>query len=211
MLNLFAFWLGGMLTGIVLALVVLLALRDFMLSVMRVVASVVSGPFVAYTQLAIGVLALQIAALVAARFWARQRASVAVTGGGPSVLALGPDTSTGPSRMSIRSRLERGSLLVAFVAGIWLATPPVEYLGAMAAILTSGAHAGAQVCAALMFTLVAFAVAEVPLISYLGAPAKTQTVLLRLHEWIRARRQPILTVVVAACGLLLVAAGMGDV
>jgi hypothetical protein len=101
--------------------------------------------------------------------------------------------------------------VVAFAAGIAMATPPVEYLGAIVAILASGAGAGAQVSAALMFTLVAFAVAEIPLISYLATPAKTQAVLLRLHDWIRARRQLILSVMVGVCGVLMVVAGMGAV
>jgi hypothetical protein len=210
MLNLFAFWLGGMATGIALAFVVLLFLRDLTLSVMRALVSVASGPIVAYTQLAIGMLALQIAVVVGTRHWARQRAPAPVTGA-PSVLVLEPNTPTGSSPLSVRRRLERGSLPVAFAAGIWSATPPVEYVGAMVAILASGAAAGAQVSAALMFTVVAFAVVEIPLVGYLATPAKTQAVLLRLHEWIRARRQPILSVVVGACGALLVVAGMGRI
>jgi hypothetical protein len=127
------------------------------------------------------------------------------------VLVLEPNTPTGSSPLSIRRRLERGSLPVAFAAGIWSATPPVEYVGAMVAILASGAAAGAQVSAALMFTVVAFAVVEIPLVGYLATPAKTQAVLLRLHGWIRVRRQPILSVVVGACGVLLVVAGMGRI
>jgi uncharacterized membrane protein len=74
MLNLLAFWLGGVAAGIAAALVVLLFLRDLTLSVMRVVVSAVSSPIVAHMQVAIGVLAVPIAALIAARFWARQRA-----------------------------------------------------------------------------------------------------------------------------------------
>ena len=210
MLHLFAFWFGGMATGITLAFVVLLSLRDFTLSVMRVLVSVASGPIVAYMQLAIGMLALQIAVVVGARHWARQRAPVPVTGA-PSILVLEPNTPAGSRPLSIRRRLERGSLPVAFAAGIWLATPPVEYVGAMVAILASGAAAGAQVSAALMFTVVAFAVVEIPLVGYLATPAKTQAVLLRLHGWIRVRRQPILSVVVGACGVLLVVAGMGRI
>jgi hypothetical protein len=210
MLNLFAFWLGGMATGVALASVVLLFLRDLTLSVMRALVSLASGSIVAHTQLAIGMLALQVAVVVGARHWARQRAPVPVTGA-PSILVLEPDPPTGSSPLSIRRRLERGSLPVAFAAGIWLATPPVEYVGAMVAILASGAAAGAQVSAALMFTVVAFAVVEIPLVGYLATPAKTQAVLLGLHEWIRPRRQPILSVVVGACGALLVVAGMGRI
>jgi hypothetical protein len=101
--------------------------------------------------------------------------------------------------------------VVAFVAGIGLATPPVEYLAAIIAILASRAAAATQVSAALMFTLVAFTVAEIPLISYLEMPAKTLAVVLRLHDWISARRQAILAVVVGAFGVLLVVTGMGNV
>ena len=70
MLNLFAFWLGGMAAGIAIALVVLVFLRDFALSVMREVVSAASSPIVAHIQVAIGVLAV----LIAARLRARQRA-----------------------------------------------------------------------------------------------------------------------------------------
>ena len=83
--------------------------------------------------------------------------------------------------LSIRGQLEGGSTVVAFVAGLALATPPVEYLAAMIAILASRAPAAEQVGAALMFTLVAFTVAEVPLVSYLATPAKTLAVLHRLN------------------------------
>ena len=209
MRNLLVFWLGGITTGIAVALVVLLVLHDFALSVMRVVASVVSRPIVAHAQIAIGVLALQIAALIAAQYWARQRTPALVTGSGPLGLVQEPNAPTGSSRLSMRGRLERGSLVVAFAAGIAMATPPVEYLGAIVAILASGAGAGAQVSAALMFTLVSFAVAEIPLIGCLATPVKTQAVLLRLHDWIRARRQLILAVVVGVCGVLMAVAGTG--
>lgn len=208
MRNLLVFWLGGITTGTAVALVVLLSLHDFALSVIRVVISVVSRPIVAHAQVAVGVLALQIAALIVGHYWARQSAPVSVAGG-RSVLVREPRTSTRASRVSIRGQLERGSLVVAFTAGMAMATPPVEYLGAVVAILASGAGAGVQVSAALMFTLVAFAVAEIPLISYLATPAKTQAGLLRLHDWIRARRQLIVAVMVGVCGVLLLVAGMG--
>jgi Sap, sulfolipid-1-addressing protein len=61
-----------------------------------------------------------------------------------------------------------------------------------------------------MFTLVAFAVAEIPLVSYLAMPEKTVAVVQRLHDWIRARRQAILAVFVCTFGVLLVASGMGN-
>jgi len=208
MLNLLAFWFGGMAAGIAAPLVVLFFLRDFTLSVMRVMVSAVSSPIVAHIQVAIGVVAVPITALIAARVWARPRAP-RPAGGEASVLVRKPKTPTGSSPLSIRVQLEGGSLAMAFVAGLALATPPVEYLAAIIAILASGAAAAAQVGAALTFTLVAFTVVEVPLISYLATPAKTLAVVQRLNDWISARSSAIPAVVVGALGVLLVVTGMG--
>lgn len=207
MLNLFAFWLGGMAAGITTALIVLLFLRDFTISFMQQVVSASNSPAVASMQVASGVLAM----LIAARLWARQRAPVPVTGGDSSILVLEPNTATGSHRLSIRGQLEGGSLVVAFVAGLALATPPVEYLAAMVAILASGAAAAEQLGAAVMFTVVAFTVVEVPLITYLATPAKTLAVVQRLNLWISERRQAIPALVVGAIGVLFMVSGMGKV
>ena len=207
MRNLLAFWLGGMVAGMSVAVVVLLYLRDVTLPLMHKVVSAMSTPIAAQTQVAIGVLAVSSAALI----WARQREPIPATGGEASVSVLRPNRSTGSGRLWIRGQLEGGSTVVAFVAGLALATPPVEYLAAMIAILASGAPAAEQVGAALMFTLVAFTVAEVLLVSYLATPAKTLAVLHRLNDWINERRHAIPAVVVGACGVLLVATAFGKV
>ncbi len=211
MLNLLAFWLGGMAAGIGVAFAVLLWLREFTLSVMRAAVSAASGPTVIYLQVAIGVLAVSLAALLVVRFRTRQRARLPMTGGESSVLLQERNTSTGSSRLSIRGRLEGGSFVAAFVAGVALATPPVEYMAAIIAIVASEPTAAAQVGAALMFTLVAFTVVEVPLVTYLTTPAQTLAVLRRLNAWISERRQAIPAVVVGAIGCLLLVTGVGKV
>ena len=207
MLNLLAFWLGGMAAGITVAVVVLLCLRELSLSVMRVVVSAFSSPIVAHIQVAAGVLAV----LIAARFWAHQRAPVPVSSGEASIAVLQRNAAIGSRQLSIRGRLEGESLVVPFVAGIGLATPPVEYLAAITVILASTATAAAQVGAALTFTVVAFTVVEIPLIGYLATPAKTLAVVQRLNDWISARRHAIPALAVGACGVLLVVTGMGKV
>ena len=207
MLNLLAFWLGGMAAGITVAVVVLLYLRELSLSVMREVVSAFSSPIVAHIQVAAGVLAV----LIAARFWAHQRALVPVSSGEASVAVLQRNAAIGSGRLSIRGRLEGESLVVPFVAGIGLATPPVEYLAAIIVILASTATAAAQVGAALTFTVVAFTVVEIPLIGYLATPAKTLAVVQRLNDWISARRHAIPALAVGAFGVLLVVTGMGKV
>ncbi len=210
-LNLLAFWAGGLAAGIAAALGVLLFLRDFALSVETELVSATSSPSAAYLQFAIGALAVSLAALMLARFGARQRTAMPMTGGESPVLMLEPNAPTGSSRLSIRGRLEGGSLAVAFVAGVALATPPVEYLAAIIAIMASESTTAAQVGAALMFTVVAFTVVEVPLITYLTSPAQTLAVVRRLNDWISARRQAIPTLVVGAIGFLLLVSGLGNV
>jgi len=157
------------------------------------------------------VLAVSLAALMLARFGARQRTAVPVTGGESAVLLLEPNAPTGSSRLSIRGRLEGGSLAVAFVACVALATPPVEYIAAIIAIMASEPTAATQVGAALMFTVVAFTVVEVPLITYLTSPLQKLAVVRRLNDWISARRQAIPAIMIGAIGFLLLVSGLGKV
>jgi hypothetical protein len=211
MLNLLAFWLGGMAAGIGAALAALLLLRGLTLSLMRVVVSSTGSPIAGYVQVAVGALAVSFAAVLLARFWAHQRPPVPVAGGESPVLLLEPNRPPAAGRLSIRGRLEGGSLLVAFVAGVALATPPVEYMAAILAIVASEPATPAQLGAALFFTVVAFTVVEVPLITYLSAPVQTLAFVQRLNDWISARRHAIPAVVVAVLGVSLLANGMGIV
>jgi hypothetical protein len=210
-LNLLAFWLGGMAAGIGAALGVVLFLREFTLSVMRALDSASGGLVAVYIQVALGVLAVSVAVLLMGRYRARQRASVPVAAGGASVLLTEPSTPTTLGRLSIRGRLESGSWVAAFVAGVALATPPVEYMAAIVAIMGSEPSTPAQVGSAIMFTVVAFTVVEVPLVTYLTAPAQTLAVVRRMNEWLAERRQAIPAVVMGALGFLLLVSGVGKV
>lgn len=225
MLNVFAYWLGLMATGFGAALAALFLLHDFMLPVMRVVSTAATSPVVPPIQIILGVLALSTAAMLAAPSSVRQAAYALMPAGGrPSEQVLQMpsvgDTSEQPvqrktptifARLSLASPVEGRSLGMAFVAGLCTSTQLVEFWGAMMVILASGAGAGAQVGAALMFTLVAFTIIEIPLISCLVAPAKTQAVVMQLHDWLRTRRRPIFTFMLAAIGVFMVANGVGSI
>jgi hypothetical protein len=78
-----------------------------------------------------------------------------------------------------------------------------------AAILASGAAIGVQFSAALVFTVVTLAVIEIPLLTYLVRPAKTQAVMLRLQEWVRTRRTHLIAIFLMVAGVALVATGAG--
>ncbi len=211
MSKLFAYWLGLMAMGIAAALAVLVLLRDSMLPVARVVTSAAGSPVVPPIQIVLGVLALSAAAMLAVPFWARQTTLAPVSGVNRAALVLQPKMPTVFTRLPWRSRRDGGSLPMAFAAGLWTSTTIVEFCGAMAVILASGAAAATQVCAALVFSLVAFAFAEIPLVSYLVAPAKTQAVVMQLHHWLRAHRRPIFVFALVAVGTLLIAKGIGRV
>jgi hypothetical protein len=96
-----------------------------------------------------------------------------------------------------------------FVAGMCTSTQLLEFWGAMLVILASGATAGMQVAAALVFTLVAYTITEIPLVTYLVSPAKTEAIVMGMHGWLCAHRRPIFASAVGAIGAMMIAKGVG--
>lgn len=212
MLNLLAFWLGGMATGITAAVALLRLLRDFLPMVTREVTATVAIFTRAPAQIIIGVLML-LAALITAGRSARQPAEVTVPAGGPFAQVPQPSTPTVFCRLLARAQHLLGGehLWVAFVAGLGSATNPVEYLLAIGAIVASGAAIGTQISAAVMFTVVVLVVAEIPLVCYLATPAKTQAVTMQLHDWICAHRRPMSSCIAAVMGVFLLTTGVANI
>lgn len=210
-LTLFAFWLGGMATGIGVALAMLWLLRDVASTVSRHVASMANSAVVAPLQIAGGVVALLIGAKIAATLWARRRVPELVSAGDVPAPKLEPSAPNAFVRVSsrVRDSLEGGNPWVAFVVGLGSATPPVETVIVFTAILASGAAVGTQFSAAMVFTIVTLAVIEIPLLTYLVRPAKTQAVMPRLQIWIRERRTHIIAGFLVVMGAALVATGLG--
>lgn len=210
-LTLLAFWLGGMATGIAVALSMLWLLRDVASTVSQHVASMANSAIVAPLQIAGGIIALLIGAKLAITLWARRNAPVLVSAGDVPAPMLEPSTPNAFARVSsrVRDSLEGGSLWVSFVVGLGSATPPIETVIVFTAILASGAAVGTQFSAAMVFTIVTLAVIEIPLLTYLVRPAKTQAVMLQLQTWIRERRTHIIAGFCVVMGAALVATGMG--
>jgi hypothetical protein len=212
MVNLLAFWLGGMATGVATALGALILLRESLPAIVQDVTSTVAvftrGP----VEIVIGLLALSAAARIAVGSSPRQPARVSIPDGDLAALTTQPSTPTAFSRLTARAQrvLGDGRPWVAFVAGLGQATNPVEYLLALTAIVASGAAVGTQISAAVMFTVVVLAVVEIPLVSFLATPAKTQAFILHLQVWLQARRRLIFAVILAAAGVMLLARGFGS-
>lgn len=182
MLQLLAFLCGGFAMGLSVGVVVLFVLRRRLLG-----STYFTLPRV---QIAIGLLALVVAAVVIVR----------------------PDTRRAavPQRLATHAqRLASGrSLWVAGAAGLGIALPSVDYLAALAVILASGAAAATQVGALVMFNVVAFALVELPLFAHLLAPRRTRTAMGALHDWIRSRRRVEVATLLAAVGCVLLVAGL---
>jgi len=209
MRNLLVYWLGLMTSGFGVAVIALFLLRESMLPVVRAVTSVFESPVVPPIEITVGVLALSLAAMLAVRSSVRQPVAAAVSAGGSATMVLEPEKPSMMSRLGMSGRLESGSVKMAYVAGLGTSMPPVEYWGAIAAILAAGAAAGTQVSAALTFLLVAFAFAEMPLVAYVASPAKTRTVVMQVHVWLRTHRRPLLLAILGMFGAMMIASGAG--
>lgn len=194
-LQLLAFLSGGFAMGLTVGLAVLLVFRHLLLG---------SGYFtLSRTQILTGTVALLVAAVLAAKIFADRMGERAPEG-------MPDDRDAGPGRLeSWTLRLLDGrSLWVAGVAGLGIALPSVDYLGALAIILASGAAVMKQVGALLMFHVVAFALVEIPVFAYLVAPQPTRAAMTALQDWIRSRRRVEVVALFAGVGCVLLAFGL---
>jgi hypothetical protein len=205
MLQLLAFLCGGFTMGLGMGLVVLFILR----------ATPLAGNFtVAKVQIATGLIALLVAVVLAtnvsARKLIRRVPAGAAVGGDAGVVLLEPTPPSGLTKLSVHAQrfLQGDSLRVAGVSGLGTALPSANYMGAMAAILASRAAPAAQAQALLVFNVVAFTLAEIPLISYLAAPQKTRAFMAALQAWLRSRGHRDVAVLVAAGGCFMLVLGL---
>ncbi len=98
MRNPLAHWLGGMATGITAALGLLTLPRDVAPMIFQHMTAAAASSTARHIQIASGLIALSIAALIPVGLSARQRAQLAMCGGGPSAAVLPPSTPTAVSR-----------------------------------------------------------------------------------------------------------------
>jgi hypothetical protein len=201
--NLFAYWLGGLAAGVAPGLGAFVLLHGPLLAVMEHARATVARFTGGYFQIAVGVLVLLIAAVVSAGRY----------GGAPSALAPQPTTPTASAWVIARMRraLQGGNPWVAFGIGVVSTMPPIDYLAVLIIIVSSGAAIGTQLGAVVIFTVVVLVLVEVPLLSYLVMPAKTEAVMLQLQGWAVTHRRRILIVVPVVAGLMLVSAGISSI
>ena len=189
LLALLTFLAGGFAMGITVGIVVLFVLRPALGSAHFTLPRV---------QIVVGALLLINAAVVATGVLHKR---------GERAANLGSRRFE-PLATRTRALLTGRSLWTAGVAGLGIALPSVDYLAVLALIVASGAAASVQLAGLLLFNVVAFGFVEIPLIAYLVAPDRTRATLSALQDWLRTRRRSAVTVLLAAVGCVLLAAGL---
>jgi hypothetical protein len=193
LLQLLAFLIGGFAMGTAVGVIVLFVLRPALGSAHFTLPRV---------QIVVGAVVLVNAALV----------GTGVIGGRPGKRDDGSTHRTekapGPIATRTRALINGRSLWTAGVAGLGMALPSIDYLAALALIAASGAAAGTQVGALLLFNVVAFGLVEIPLIGYLVAPERTPAALAALHERLKSRGRRGFAMLLAVVGCVLLGAGL---
>jgi len=170
-------------------------------------------------EIAVGAFALFVAALAASGFVGRLRDRVRsrhVSDQPADELAGGGDSRPGLEKLPgfdklprrIQGALRSESPWLAWVYGVAYGMPGAYYLAAIAAILKAGVGTAEQVGALLVFNVVAFAVAEVPLASFAVAPEQTRARLDQLDSWASTHRRLVVTVLASIVGVYLILVGV---
>jgi hypothetical protein len=220
MLNLFAFWLGGIAAGIGLAMFALLLLRDFAqvavqhaMSVIDHVRSTVAIFSGGRLQLTVGVLMLLAVVIVRARERARVAEQVAVGSGGVSDVVRqprGPGAIVGWFAARTHDMMKSDLIWPVFVAGAASAIPPIDGVAMLAVIMASRADLGTQFSAFVAFILLMLLVVEIPLVSFMVRPEKTVGLLEQVQNWIQAHLRQILHTLLAMGGVTAVVQGVAS-
>ena len=208
--------------GAAVGLAALVLMRDFTLTALHFLGDVSTKVRVATVifaggrlQIAFGVLAFVILAVITIRARAATRLSVggALDGevGGGNVATLVEERPGNVfQRLGARSQeiLSGDRLWPAFLVGLSSSFPPYEGWIVVAVIGASGTAVGTQFGALMVFILLLLAVIEIPLICYLAVPAKTHAVMEHVHGWMRTYRLQITQAIISFTGVMMLYQGV---
>jgi hypothetical protein len=217
--NLMAFWLGGIVAGAAVGVAALVLMRDLTLTALHFLGDVSTRVRVATVifaggrlQIAFGVLAFVILAVITVRARAATRVSVGgAEVGGVNVATLVEERPGNVfQRLGARSQeiLSGDRLWPAFLVGLSSSFPPYEGWIVVAVIGASGTAVGTQFGALMVFILLLLAVIEIPLICYLAVPAKTHAVMEHVHGWMRTYRLQITQAIISFTGVMMLYQGV---
>jgi Sap, sulfolipid-1-addressing protein len=221
LVSLLAFWVGGMIAGVTVGIAVLVLLHDVALVAIEAAAATINDVRSAviiltgeHLRITLGVLALVALAVMLVRDRAQVAAPVPVSvgsGGSSEGLPEAPKrTLFSLMATRIHEMLESGFAWPAFVVGLMSTFPPLEGPMALTVIMGSRAAAGTQFVAFIVFILLVLVFIEIPLVSYLAAPQRTQAVMLAMNGWITAHRRQIVEAMLAVMGIASLVQGISS-
>ena len=114
-----------------------------------------------------------------------------------------------PRHPSLASRaLARGSIAMAFFAGVVLNLPGVWYLEALTEIAKAMPSAASALVQILVFNVIMFALVEIPAVAYLINPQGADGIVRRGSDWGHDHAREIALVVATAVGVWLIVKGI---
>ena len=212
---LIGYFIGGFGLSLIIGVVVVFVLKD-----LKIAKTSAIPPGI---EIAVGALALLVAVLVGTGVSATLRdkaqtrhpdaklpnLDVSSHPDGPPGIESMPGFDKLPGR--VKNALSKESPWVAWIAGLAVGMPTAYYLAAIAAILKSGSSAGVQILALVVFNVIAFAQAEVPIVSFLVAPDATRTRIEQLYAWVSSHQRMVVTVLAGVVGTYLVIVGVSKI
>jgi hypothetical protein len=104
--------------------------------------------------------------------------------------------------------LARQSIVFTFVVGMALNLPGALYLVALKDIAAADQSTAQDVLQLLIYNVIMFAWAEIPLIGYGVAPERTEALIKRVHDWLGSHTRQIAIGICAVAALYLTITGL---
>ena len=104
--------------------------------------------------------------------------------------------------------LRRQSIVLTFVVGMALNLPGALYLVALKEIASADQSSAQSVLQLLVYNLIMFAWAEIPLVGYGVAPERTEALITRIHDWLGSHTRQIAIGICAVAALYLTIKGV---
>jgi hypothetical protein len=187
-----AFLAGGVLVTFVLGLLIVLVLGAWLSNKSQNSASPV-------VDIVVGVLSLVGAVVLHRRIRERQR----------GVVRASKKSKDGPSRT--QRMLNEGTPWAAFAAGLIVNLPGIWYLDALKDISQANLAITTVIVEILVFIVIMFSLAELPLIGYLVAPEPTQVRVAGLQAWLSRNGRTVGMWAAALIGVYLTIKGIVNV
>jgi len=110
-----------------------------------------------------------------------------------------------------RRMLERDSMRMTFLLGVALNLPGATYIVALKDIAAADQSMATAVLEIVVFNLIMFAIAEIPLVSYTLNPERTREVINNVNDWLGGHSRQIAMALCVGVGVFLLAKGIAHV